>query len=89
MEYCLGVGLSFEVAALAVKQLKAKESEFANPAVFRRFMLQWNGKKRSLDLIEFDLERAIASVRAGESVIPVWLERIHQRLKSRLQEKFD
>jgi len=59
MEYCLGVGLSFEVAAATVKRLKAKEPEFANPAVSRRLMLQWDGKKRSLELVEFDLERAI------------------------------
>ncbi|HBE20184.1 MAG TPA: MerR family transcriptional regulator, partial [Cyanobacteria bacterium UBA11367] len=41
-------------------------------------------KERSLSLVEFDLERAIASVKAGEPVIPVWLDSIHRSLASRL-----
>ena len=84
MEYCLGVGLSFEVAAATVKQLKAKEPEFANPRVSRHFMLQWDGKKRSLELVEFDLERAIASVKEGKPVISLRLDEIYRRLKEKL-----
>ncbi len=85
MEYCLGVGLSFEVAATTVKQLKAKEAEFANPAVSRRLMLQWDGKKRSLELVEFDLEKATASLEGDQPVIPLGLDAIHQRLANRLK----
>lgn len=85
MEYCLGVGLSFEVAAATVKQLKAYVPEFANPAVSQCFMLQWDGKKRSLELVEFDLERAIASLKEGQPVIPLWLKAIHQRIANRLK----
>ncbi|WP_254012154.1 hypothetical protein [Limnofasciculus baicalensis] len=29
---------------------------------------------RSLQLVEFDMESAIASLKAGEPVIPVWLD---------------
>lgn len=47
-------------------------------------MLWWDSKERSLELVEFDLEKAIASLKAGEPVIPVWLDRIHQQLASRL-----
>jgi hypothetical protein len=47
-------------------------------------MLWWNGKTRSLELVEFDWEEAIASLKAGEPVIPVWLDAIHQRLASKL-----
>ncbi|HBE20754.1 MAG TPA: MerR family transcriptional regulator, partial [Cyanobacteria bacterium UBA11367] len=84
MEYCLSVGLSFETAATALKQLYEKEPEFANPASEKRFMLWWDKQERSLQLVEFDLERAIASLKSGEPVIPVWLDRIHQRLASKL-----
>lgn len=77
MEYCLGIGLSFEVAAATVKQLKKKEPKFAEPTVFRRFMLQWYAKKQSLELVEFDVERAIASFKECQPVIPLWLEAIH------------
>ncbi|WP_341738448.1 hypothetical protein [Microcoleus sp. CAWBG640] len=41
--------------------------------------------RRSLYLVEFDMARAIASLKSGELVIPVWCDRIHQRLVSRLR----
>lgn len=48
------------------------------------FMLQWDGKKRSLELVEFEMEKAIASVVEGKPVIPVWLNEIYQRLEAKL-----
>lgn len=84
MEYCLSVGLGFETVATALKQLYGKEPEFTNPASERRFMLWWDSKKRSLELVDFDMEKAIASLNAGEPVIPVWLDKIHQRVVNRL-----
>jgi DNA-binding transcriptional MerR regulator len=84
MEYCLSVGLSFETAATTLKNLKEKEPEFTNPERQRRFMLGWDAKERSLQLVEFDLEIAIASLKSGELVIPVWLDQIHQRVASRV-----
>ena len=36
--------------------------------------------KRSLVLENFDREKAIASLDRGQSVIPIWLDRIHQQL---------
>jgi hypothetical protein len=47
-------------------------------------MLCWDSKKRSLKLVEFDLESAIASLKSGEPVIPAWLDQIHQGLASKL-----
>jgi DNA-binding transcriptional MerR regulator len=84
VEYWLSVGLSFEVASSTLKALKEKEPEFLNPESARRFMLWWNGKARSLELVEFDWEEAIASLKAGQPIIPVWLDTIHQRLSSKL-----
>ncbi len=86
MEYCLSVGLSFDVAHKTVKKLKEKEPEFSNPTSARRLMLWWNSAERSLELVEFDLERAVASVRSGQPAIPLWLDAIHQRLVKRLKE---
>jgi len=39
---------------------------------------------RSLKLVEFDWESAIASLDEGKAVIPVWLDVIYQRLISRV-----
>lgn len=84
MEYCLSVGLSFEAAATTVKQLEEKQPEFTNPSSQERFMLWWDSKERSLQLVDFDLEKAIASLKAGQPVIPVWLDQIHQQLARKL-----
>ncbi|MEG3838934.1 hypothetical protein [Microcoleus sp. herbarium14] len=41
--------------------------------------------RRSLYLVEFDMVRAIASLKSGEPVIPVWCDRIHQHLAGKLK----
>ena len=40
--------------------------------------------KRSLVLEEFDRARAIALLDRGQAVIPIWLDTIHQRLRSKM-----
>jgi len=49
-------------------------------------MLWWDSRERSLQLVEFDMEKAIASLKAGEPLIPVWLDTIHQRLHQKLEK---
>jgi DNA-binding transcriptional MerR regulator len=84
MEYLLSAGLSFDVARQSLKTLKDKELEFFNPEKARRWMLAWNSKMRSLELVEFDWEEAIASLKFGQPVIPLWLDGIHDSLTKRL-----
>jgi DNA-binding transcriptional MerR regulator len=84
MEYWLSVGLSFDVARQSLKTLKEKEPEFFHPEKARRLMLAWNAKTRSLKLVEFDLEEAIASLKLGQPVIPLCLDAIHEELTKRL-----
>jgi hypothetical protein len=52
-------------------QLTEKEPEFTHPVSPWRFMLWWNSFM-AIDLVEFDMARAIASLKSGELVIPVW-----------------
>jgi hypothetical protein len=63
--------------------LRENEPEFTHPVSPWRFMLWWNSLM-AIDLVEFDMARAIVSLKSGEPVIPVWCDRIHQRLVSRL-----
>jgi DNA-binding transcriptional MerR regulator len=85
MEYCLGVGLNFEVAATTVKQLKDKGLILTrDEKALQRFMLWWDGNKGKLGLVEFDLQNAIASLNQGKPVIPVWLDEIYQQLAKKL-----
>ena len=42
IEYCLSVGLTFEVAAMTLQRLREKEPEFTNSVSLGRFMLWWD-----------------------------------------------
>jgi len=42
MEYCLSVGLTFEVALRTLQRLREKEPEFTNSVSLGRFMLCWD-----------------------------------------------
>lgn len=86
LQYCLSIGLSFELAHKTLKMLKDQEPNFSNPTQARRFMLWRDSAERSLELVDFDLEQAIASLRAGQPTIPVWLDALHQKLVRRLKE---
>ena len=59
--------------------------EFTSQVSPERFMIWWDVKGRSLDRLEFDRSRAIASLKSGEPVIRVWCDRIDQHLLGRLR----
>ena len=85
MQYCLGVGLNFEVAAATVKRLKDEGLVLPiSEKAPKRFMLCWDGKKGKLELVEFDLMEAMSLLKEGEAIIPVWLDEIYQRLSLNL-----
>jgi DNA-binding transcriptional MerR regulator len=82
MEYCLGVGLNFEVAAATVKLLKDEGLVLSsNEKTPQRFMLWWDRKMGKLELVEFDLQKAIALFGQGKAVVPVWLDIICGKVK--------
>ena len=84
MEYLLSVGLSFGEASRGLKELVKADFQYAERESNKRWMFCWNEKKRSLVLEEFDRKKAIAHLEKGEAVIPIWLDRIHRRLKEKL-----
>ena len=49
-------------------------------------MLLLSAQDDSVSLVEFDRERAIASLDEGKAVIPVWLDVIYQKLVSKLSK---
>lgn len=49
-------------------------------------MLWRESQEQERELVEFELEGAIASLREGQPAIPIWLDAIHQRLVRRLKE---
>lgn len=84
MLYFLSMGLSFDIASTTLKTLKDKEPELFESGKGSRWMLLFEGHKRSLSLVAYDREQAIASLDEGKPVIPVWLDVIYQRLISKL-----
>lgn len=86
MEYCLGIGLNFDIAAATVKRLKEEERLVVNRGekTPQRFMLWWDRKIRKLELVEYNRKIAIASLDEGKPVIPVWLDEIYQQLANKL-----
>lgn len=101
MSYWLSVGLSFDIASTTLKKLKDQEPELFTSGKGKRFMLLLEAQQRSplgvplaepleekvsLQLVEYDRKKAIASLDAGKPVIPVWLDEIYQRLAVKLDE---
>ncbi|MBD2438453.1 MerR family transcriptional regulator [Nostoc sp. FACHB-110] len=85
MLYFLSMGLNFDIASTTLKTLKDKEPELFESGKGTRWMLQRDNYKRSLELVEFELEQAIAQIKAGQPVIPVWLDTIYERIASKLK----
>lgn len=84
MLYFLSMGLSFDIASTTLKTLLDKEPELFESGIGSRWMLLVEGHKRSLSLVAYDREQAIASLDEGKPVIPVWLDVIYQRLITKL-----
>ncbi|MEH2145431.1 MerR family transcriptional regulator [Nostoc sp.] len=93
MSYWLSVGLSFDIASTTLKKLKDQEPELFTSGKGKRFMLLLEPQERSplgvlkvsLELVEYDRKKAIASLDAGKPVIPVWLDEIYQQLQQKLK----
>jgi len=83
MEYLLSLELTFEVARDSLEALREIEPQFIDLRVKKRFMLRWDEKERKLKLVEFNREKAIASLEQGQPVIPVCLDRIYAKLEHR------
>ncbi len=82
--YWLSTGISFDIACETLKRLKEQEPELFISGKGKRFMLLLSAQDDSVSLVEFDRERAIASLDAGKPVIPVWLDEIYQKLALKL-----
>jgi DNA-binding transcriptional MerR regulator len=78
--YLLSVGLTFEVAAIALQSLKEQDPNYDKSN--ERWMLFWDNG--DLGLERFERENAIALIDQGQAVIPLWLDRIYEKLDDKL-----
>ncbi|MBD0264684.1 MAG: MerR family transcriptional regulator [Tolypothrix sp. Co-bin9] len=89
MHYLLSVGLSFEVSRETLAILREKEpwlfEEFVPKEKIKRLMLLATcSEEQPLTLVEFDKEAALEALCQGQTVIPFWSDRLHQRLRDNL-----
>ena len=75
MEYCLGSGLNMEIAAAALKSLKEKSPDLIQ-TVSQPWLLSWDGKKKVLDLVDFDEIQAVEWLKAGRVMILLRFEKV-------------
>ncbi len=84
MKYLLSAGLEFQEAVAGLEAVKKEEPNFFESTQTKKFALSRSVTEESLTLEEFNSAKAIASIKSGQPVIPLWLERIHRRLRERL-----
>ena len=75
MEYCLGSGLNMEIAAAALKSLKEISPDLLQ-TVSQPLLLSWDGKKKVLDLVDFDEIQAVEWLKAGRVMILLRFEKV-------------
>jgi DNA-binding transcriptional MerR regulator len=75
MEYCLGSGLNMEIAAAALKALKEKSPDLLQ-TVSQSWLLSWDGKKKVLELVDFDEIQAVEWLKAGRVMIFLRFEKV-------------
>ena len=75
MEYCLGSGLNMEIAATALRSLKEQSPDLLL-TVSQPWLLSWDGKKKVLDLVDFDEIQAVEWLKAGRVMILLRFEKV-------------
>ncbi|MBD2528023.1 MerR family transcriptional regulator [Nostoc flagelliforme FACHB-838] len=90
MEQLLSIGLNFEVCHAALVTLREQEpwlfDEFFPEEKMKRLMLlPTRSPEQPFQLLEFDKQVALEALCQGQTVIPFWSDRIHQRLRENLR----
>lgn len=80
MGQLLSAGLDYTEACAGLKLLKEREPEFSKDSVMSRYFLSRSGDGDRLIIREFEVEMAQMALLNGQTVIPIWLDRLHQRL---------
>jgi DNA-binding transcriptional MerR regulator len=89
MEYLLSLGLSFELAVDVLLKLRNQEASFfemsAEAKEMKQFMLSISVNNTThKHFLDFDEESAFEMIRKGNAVVPIWCDRIYQRLQHNL-----
>jgi type I restriction enzyme, R subunit len=80
MGQLLSAGLDYTEACAGLEALKEKEPEFSKDSVTGRYFLSRSVDGDRLIIEEFNVEVAQRALLHGQTVIPIWLDQLHQKL---------
>jgi type I restriction enzyme, R subunit len=84
MGHLLSAGLDYTEACAGLEALKEREPEFFNVSTTNRYFLTRIDNGDRLIIKEFEVEVAQRALLEGQTVIPLWLDQLHQRLIDRI-----
>ena len=84
MAQLLSAGLDYVEACAGLGVLKEREPEFFNVSTTSRYFLTRINNGDRLIIKEFEVEVAQRALLNGQTVIPLWLDQLHQRLIDRI-----
>jgi type I restriction enzyme, R subunit len=84
MAQLLSAGLDYVEACAGLGVLKEREPEFFNVSTTSRYFLTRIDNGDQLIIKEFEVEVAQRALINGQTVIPLWLDQLHQRLIDRI-----
>ena len=84
MAHLLSAGLDYTEACAGLEALKQREPEFFNVSITSRYFLTRIDHGDRLIIKEFDVESAQKALLNGQTVIPLWLDQLHQILIDRI-----
>jgi type I restriction enzyme, R subunit len=84
MAHLLSAGLDYAEACAGLEALKEREPEFFNVSTTSRYFLTRIENGDRLIIKEFEVEAAQRALINGQTVIPLWLDQLHQRLIERV-----
>jgi type I restriction enzyme, R subunit len=85
MAHLLSAGLDYVEACAGLGVLKEREPEFFNVSTTSRYFLTRIDNGDRLIIKEFEVEAVQKALINGQTVIPLWLDQLHQRLLERIR----
>lgn len=84
MAHLLSAGLDYAEACVGLGVLQKREPEFFNVSTTSRYFLTRIDNGDQLIIKEFEVEVAQRALLNGQTVIPIWLDRLHEILIDRI-----
>ena len=84
MAHLLSAGLDYTEVCAGLEALREREPEFSKDSVISRYFFSRSGDGDRLIIKEFEVEVAQRVLLDGQTVIPIWLDRLHEILIDRI-----